>query len=484
MFEDRRDKRFGNIFPQAWQKITASESGQFQTENGMFTFATVHPLFEGWHSGTGNRASMPSARRLEAGDYYWKIVSHIPPAKLNAAGQGSDRDVIRVGILHSMTGTMAISETSVAEATQLAIGEINAKGGLLGRDIEVVMADGKSDWPTFARQAERLIVDEQVSAVFGCWTSACRKTVKPVFEKYKHLLFYPLQHEGLEASANIVYTGATPNQQVIPAVKWSFDHLGRRFFLVGSDYVFPRTAGRIIRDQIYALGGEVAGEAYILLGSSDVQAVVQQIAAARPDVILNTINGDTNIAFFKALRAAGIMPEQIPAMSFSIAEAEARVIGPGLLAGDYATWNYFQSIDTNENRAFIEAFRKRYGKDRVTDDPMEAAYFGVKLWAQAVREAGTDAVADVRRTIRNQSLRAPEGMVYIDSENRHTWKTVRVGKIRPDGQFDIVWSSGKPVHPVPWPAYRSKSDWRAFLARLYKGWGGAWANPGLNVHGK
>ena len=230
-----------------------------------------------------------------------------------------------MGVLHSLSGTMAISEKSVVDATLLAIGEINEQGGLLGRKIEPVVADGKSDWPTFASEAERLIAQEEVSTVFGCWTSASRKTVKPVFEKHDHLLFYPVQYEGLEACPNIVYTGAAPNQQIIPAVRWCFEHLGRKFFLVGSDYVFPRTANEIIRDQLRSLHGEIVGEQYILLGSEDVQDAVQSIVAAKPDVILNTINGDTNVAFFRELRAAGITPEKIPTMSFSIAD-DARAV--------------------------------------------------------------------------------------------------------------------------------------------------------------
>lgn len=388
------------------------------------------------------------------------------------------RSPIRVGILHSLTGTMAISEKSVVDATRLAIEEINEKGGVLGREIQPVVVDGASDWPTFARGAETLITTEKVSVVFGCWTSASRKTVKPVFEKHDHLLFYPVQYEGLEESPNIVYTGAAPNQQIIPAVKWCFDHLGKKLFLVGSDYVFPRTANAIIKGQVAALRGEIVGEQYLLLGSREVKGVVAAIVEAKPDVILNTINGDTNVAFFQELRAAGITPEKIPSMSFSIAEDELRTLGGESMVGDYACWNYFQSIDSEENRQFVKRFKEKYGAERVTDDPMEAAYFGVHIWAQAVQDAGTDAIAEVRKAVPNQTLKAPEGMVYIDAENRHAWKTVRVGRIRKDGQFEIVWSSQKPVRPVPYPVYRSKSEWDAFLRDLFVGWNQSWANPG------
>jgi urea transport system substrate-binding protein len=385
---------------------------------------------------------------------------------------------IRVGVLHSLTGTMAISEAAVVDATLLAIEEINQQGGLLGRPIEPVIVDGASDAATFARAAEQLIINDQVAVVFGCWTSASRKTVKPVFERYDHLLFYPVQYEGLEQSPNIVYTGAAPNQQIIPAVKWSLDNLGRRFFLVGSDYVFPRTANEIIKDQLTALNAEIVGEEYLLLGSTDVEAIIEKIITSKPDVILNTINGDSNIAFFRALRSAGIDSQTTPTVSFSIAEPELRSIDSALTTGDYAAWNYFQSVDSPENRAFVERFRARYGQDRTVSDPMEAAYAGVYLWAQAVTDAQSPAVSGVRQTIKKQSLRAPGGVMYIDPETQHTWKNVRIGQIGSDGQFVIVWNSGKPVRPVPFPLYRSASTWQDFLEQLYSGWGNSWANPG------
>ena len=394
------------------------------------------------------------------------------------AGQRFSGPPIKVGILHSLTGTMAISEKSVVDAELMAIDEINAKGGLLGRKIQPVIVDGASNWPQFAKMAEKLITQDKVSVVFGCWTSASRKTVKPVFEKYGHLLFYPVQYEGLEQSPNIVYLGAAPNQQIIPAVKWSIDHIGKRFFLVGSDYVFPRTANEIIKNQIQSLGGEVVGEEYLLLGSKDVGPMVQKILAAKPDVILNTINGDSNVAFFQALRAADITPDKMPVMSFSIAEDELRSMNAKDLAGNYAAWNYYQSVESDINKGFVERFKKKYGQDRVTDDPMEAAYDAVYLWAQAVTDANSDAVEDVQRTIKKQSYNAPEGTVYIDPENQHTWKIVRIGKIREDGQFDIVWSSDKPIQPIPFPTSKTREEWERFLNDLYTKWNGNWANPG------
>lgn len=383
---------------------------------------------------------------------------------------------IKVGILHSLTGTMAVSEKAVVDATLLAIEEVNARGGLLRRRRLVpVVADGASDWPSFAREARRLIDRERVEVVFGCWTSASRKTVRPVFEQTDHLLFYPVQYEGLETSPNIFYTGAAPNQQIIPAVKWATDKLGKRIFLVGSDYVFPRTANAIIRDQVQALRGEIVGEEYLRLGSKEAGQVVAKILATKPDVVLNTINGDSNLAFFAALRAAGVTSARIPTISFSISENELLAMDRAAMAGDYAAWNYFQSLPTEENRQFIERFRARFGRERVISDPMEAAYLGVHLWAQAVQEAGDPSPRATRVALRDQSLQAPEGVVITDPDTQHTWRSVRIGKIRPDGQFEIIWDSGKPVRPVPYPIYRSPQQWNDFLNALQAGWGGKWA---------
>jgi urea transport system substrate-binding protein len=385
---------------------------------------------------------------------------------------------IKVGILHSLTGTMAISEKSVVDATLLAIAEINHQGGLLGRKIQPIVVDGASNWQTFAQKAEELIVKEKVVTVFGCWTSASRKTVIPIFHKYNHLLIYPVQYEGLESSPNVVYTGAAPNQQIIPGVKWALDNLGKKFFLVGSDYIFPRTANAIIKDQVTALQGEILGEEYILLGSKDVATVIKKIQATQPDIILNTINGDSNIYFFQALKKAGINADSIPTISFSIAEAELKNLPITDMVGNYAVWNYFQSIDQPKNHQFIQKFQRQYGKDKVTSDPIEAAYIGVHLWAQAVEDAGTDDVNVIRQKIKDQSLQAPGGIVYIDPENQHTWKTVRVGKITADGQFAIVWNSDKPIRPQPYPLSRSPAEWETFLQSLYQGWNNNWANPG------
>jgi urea transport system substrate-binding protein len=386
---------------------------------------------------------------------------------------------IRVGILHSRTGPMEISEKSMIDAEIMALKEINAAGGLLGgRLVEWAIADGRSDWPTFAREAERLIDQEKVNVIFGCWTSASRKSVMPVVEQKKHLLIYPMAYEGLEQSPNIIYTGAAPNQQVIPAVSWCFETLkARKFFLIGSDYVWPHCVNEIIKDQLMALGAECVGESYILFGSTAVEDAVAAIGKAAPDVIISTVVGDSNEPFYRHLQAAGIRPERIPVVSFSIAEDELRKLPLQTMVGDYAAWDYFQSIDRPENRAFVQRFKTLYGADRVTSDVIEAAYNSVHLWAQAVAEAETDHVADVIKAIRRQSLNAPEGIVSVDDETQHTWRPVSIGKIRGDGQFDLVWSSDKPIRPIPYPPSRTHAEWESFLEGLYRSWGG-WANPG------
>jgi len=407
---------------------------------------------------------------------YGKQASLVPPQYIGV--QLDEENPIKVGVLHSLSGTMAVSETSVVDATLLAIEEINDRGGILGRKVEPIVVDGKSDWPTFAEEAERLIVDEKVSTIFGGWTSASRKTMKPVFEKYDHLLFYPVQYEGLEQSPNIVYTGAAPNQQVLPAIDWAFENLGTKFFLVGSDYVFPRSANAISKERIKELGGQILGEEYRILGDRNFTEIVEKIIESQPDVILNTINGNSNISFFQELRKRGIYPENIPIISFSIAEDEIRKFGAEDMKGDYAAWNYFQSLDTLENKVFVANFKKKYGSDRVTDDPMQAGYIGPYLFAKAVEKAGKNDVNAIREAVKGMTFSAPEGIVGVDPETQHVWKTVRIGRILEDGQFEIVYSTEVPIEPVPYPKYKSEEEWHTFLQELYNGWGRSWSNRG------
>jgi len=395
------------------------------------------------------------------------LLAQAPRQALSTALIKSHSSALVVGILHSLIGTMAQSESPVVDATLLAIDEINRRGGLLGRRVEAIVADGKSDGATFAREAECLLAESKVSALFGCWMSAHRKRVLPIVEKYDGLLIYPVQYEGLESSPNTFYIGAAPNQQIIPAICWAFGFLNcRRLFLVGSDYIFPRTANQIVRDQASRIGAEIAGELYIPSGCLEVRDVVSAISAAEPDLIVNTINGDSNIAFFRSLLAAGITPAKIPTLSFSIGENELRNLD---ICGDYAAWNYFQTIERHENQVFLESFRSRYGPQRVTSDPMEAAYVGVNLWAQAVAEAGSQNPAEVRAALRHQSFNAPEGPVHIDPDNQHTWKTIRIGQVREDGQFEVIYSSEKPIRPEPYPRTRSAREWNLFVDSLETG---------------
>jgi urea transport system substrate-binding protein len=390
----------------------------------------------------------------------------------------SDPPPIKVGILYSFTGNLAISESHLADATLLAIKEINEKGGLLGRKIEPIIADAASDLETFATKAESVITKENVCAIFGCYTSASRKQVKPIVERYNSLLFYPVPYEGVETSYNIVYNGAAPNQLYIPAVKWCFDNIGERFFLVGSDYIWPRTVHALMKDLIIALKGKILGEEFLLLGSDKVQDVVGKIDKTKPDIILSTIVGTTNIAFYNELLNAGITPDKIPAMAFAISEVELSQMDATKMAGNYSCWSYFQSVNTQANHNFVTRFKNEYGKNRVTNDSIESGYFGVYIWAQAVRDALSTETNPVRKALRDQSFEAPGGVVYIDGDNLHTWKMARIGKVQSNGQFKIVWSSQKPVRPVPFPIYRPKSDWISYINSFYTKWGQRWSNPG------
>lgn len=374
-----------------------------------------------------------------------------PVSNTTSAGAGSG-DTIKVGILHSLSGTMAISEKSVVDAEQLAIAEINNAGGVLGKQIQAIVEDGASNWDTFREKATKLIDQDKVAAVFGCWTSASRKNVLPVFEQKDHMLWYPVQYEGQECSKNIFYTGAAPNQQIEPSVDWLLENKGKEFFLVGSDYVFPRTANNIIKAQLAAKGGKTVGEDYLPLGNTEVTPIITKIKQALPNggVIYNTLNGDSNVALFKQMQGAGLGPDKYPSMSVSIAEEEVKAIGPEYLKGHYAAWNYFQTVDTAANKKFVEAFKKKYGEDRVTNDPMEAAYIAVYLWKQAVEKAGTaDDLAKVRAAAYGQTFDAPEGKVTLEP-NHHLAKLVRIGEVRDDGLFEIVNETKTAVTPIPW----------------------------------
>jgi urea transport system substrate-binding protein len=363
---------------------------------------------------------------------------------------------------------MAISEKSVVDAEKLAIKEINAAGGILGKPIEAIVEDGASNWDTFREKATKLIDQDKVAVVFGCWTSASRKNVKPVFESKDHMLWYPVQYEGQECSKNIFYTGAAPNQQIEPSVDWLLKNKGKEFFLVGSDYVFPRTANTIIKAQLEALGGKIVGEDYLPLGNNEVTPIITKIKQVLPNggVIYNTLNGDSNVALFKQLKGAGLTPDKYPSMSVSIAEEEVKAIGVEYLKGHYAAWNYFQTVDTPANKKFVAAFKQEYGADRVTNDPMEAAYIAVYLWKQAVEKAGSPDLAKVRAAAYGQTIDAPEGKVTVNA-NHHISKVVRIGQVRDDGLFNIIYATPAPVEPVPWNQFVKET----------KGFACDWSDP-------
>lgn len=364
---------------------------------------------------------------------------------------------IKVGVLHSLSGTMAISEKPLVNAVQLAVDEINAQGGLLNRPLETVVVDTESNPEVAALQAEHLIVHENVDVLFGCWTSSCRVAVKPVVEKYHHLLFYPVQYEGLESSSNIIYTGSAPNQQIIPGTHWALEKFGRRVYLIGSDYIFPRIANLIIRDLIVAHHGKILGERYLPLGEKNMLQVLQDLKNNPPDLIINTLNGDSNHDFFVAL--ANHQLGDIPLLSFSVTETEIAAWEGQCLSQHYAVWNYFQSLQTPKNLEFVKNYQQHFGTDFPTSDPIEAAYNGVYLWSQAVKESNNSHPSSVNQTIIRQTIDAPSGIISVDGISRHLWKKIHIGKANAQAQFDILYSSENPLRPMPYPSYRSKIEW-------------------------
>lgn len=381
---------------------------------------------------------------------------------LTACGSGGgsssgDGDTVKVGLLHSLTGSMAISEKSVRDAEVLAIKEINAAGGVNGKQIEYVEEDGASEPSTFATKAEKLIDSEGVSTIFGCWTSSSRKAVKPIVEEYGSLLWYPVQYEGMESSSNIVYTGAAPNQQIVPAIDYLLDQGYKKFFLLGSDYVFPRTANMIINAQLEAKGAEAVGEEYADMDQTDFAAIISKIEAAKPDVIINTLNGTGNVSFFKQMSEKNYTSNDYMTMSFSIAEEEVATIGADILKGHMVSWNYYQTTDTEKNKEFVKAYKDAYGENRVTSDPAEAAYDAVYLWKAACEKADSFEPEDVIKAVESGeiSFDAPEGTVTIQGDNHHLVKPVRIGQVGDDGLINEVYATD-PVAPDP---YLSTYDW-------------------------
>lgn len=374
-----------------------------------------------------------------------------------------DRSPIVVGLLHSRSGPAAAVERSLLDGEVLALEQINRAGGLLGRRIRWVMADGGSDAATLAREAERLIRQERVSVIFGCGSAAGGRSVLPVVEANDHLLVFPGPHEGFERSPHVFSTGVTPNQQVAPAVQWCRAALSaRRFVIVAAPGAWSRCVAAVAADQVTALGGELAGEPLLTDGDDNAEAA-RVVATMRPDAVLCALPGADTVRFLGRLRDAGVDPERTPTIAFGLGEDDLRGIPAGDIAGNYAAAGYFQSIDRPENLVFVRGFRNRFGEDRVTDAGAAAATAGVRMWAQAVRAAGTAEPRQVRHTLRHQSLDAPEGIVAVDPDTQRVWRPAFVGRLRGDGQFDVVWSSRTALRPVPFPPTRSRRSWDALV---------------------
>ncbi|MEJ2853303.1 urea ABC transporter substrate-binding protein [Saccharothrix sp. CCNWLW140] len=368
---------------------------------------------------------------------------------------------VKVGFLNSRSGTMAISENTVFNALKLAADQINGAGGVLGKQLTVVAEDGASEPTVFAEKAEKLIRADCVAAVFGGWTSSSRKAMLPVFESNNALLFYPVQYEGLESSKNIFYTGATTNQQIVPALDYLKEKGAKSLFLVGSDYVFPQTANKIIKAYAKANGIEVKGEEYAPLGHTDFSTIVSKVKAADADAVFNTLNGDSNVAFFKEYKNAGLTAEAMPVLSVSIAEEEVGGIGVGNIVGQPVAWNYYQTIDSPQNKKFVADFKNAYGASKVTSDPMEAAYTSLFLWKGMVEKAKSFAVPEIQKAAGGVGFDAPEGTVTVNGDNHHIAKTALIGKIAPDGLIYTDWTSGKPIEPDP---YLKSYPWAAGLS--------------------
>ena len=387
--------------------------------------------------------------------------------KGNAWAQGE----VKVGVLHSLTGTMAISETSLKDVVLMAVDEINAKGGVLGKKIKPVVVDPASNWDLFAEKAKELILKDKVAVVFGCWTSVSRKSVLPVFEANKGLLFYPVQYEGEEQSPNIFYTGATPNQQLIPAAEYMMSSEGgtrKKFYLLGTDYVFPRTANKILKAFLLAKGVPEKNiiEEYTPFGHADYQTIVAKIKKFSEDgdaCVLSTINGDSNVPFYKEFANQKLTADKCPIMAFSVAEDELRSMDTEFLVGHLAAWNYYQSLDLPENKVFVKNFKEYCkksnlpgGDKRVTDDPIEAAYFGVYVWKAAAEKCQSFDVDKVAKAALGLKFDAPGGPKQMDEANHHTYKPVFIGEIRADGQFDVISKSKGLVKPEAFSSYLKK----------------------------
>ncbi|KQO53209.1 urea ABC transporter substrate-binding protein [Methylobacterium sp. Leaf85] len=372
---------------------------------------------------------------------------------VNTTGLAVTDSEVTVGILHSVTGTMAISETGATQAEKLAFDEINAAGGILGRKIKVIQEDGASDWPTFAEKAKKLLVNDHCAAIFGCFTSASRKAALPVIEQYNGLLYYPTFYEGLEQSKNVIYTGQEATQQILASLDWvNKEKGGDTFFFIGSDYIWPRTSNKIARKHIESvLKGKVVGEEYFPFGHTQFNSVINKIKLTKPKVIFVTVVGGSNVAFYKQLKASGIDLSKQILLTLSVTEDEVEGIGGDNIAGAYSCMKYFQSIENENNKAFVAAFHKMWGEKTVIGDVTQAAYLGPFLWKMACEKAGSFDVDKVVAASPGLEFKAaPEGYVRVDP-NHHLWSKTRVGKAKADGQFEIVYTSPELIKPDPFP---------------------------------
>lgn len=375
------------------------------------------------------------------------------------AGQGP----IVIGLLQSLSGPMAKTEAPLVAAVKMAVDEINAGGGLLGRQVQLQIGDTRSEAQAAAAAAEKLIVAERATALFGCWSSACRLAVRPVVEAHKHLLFFPLAYEGMEQSSHIVYTGPTPNQQVLPAADWAMQGFGRRVYLVGTDGRYPRRVHAVLREFIALGGGQLLGERFLPQGSADMAAVIADLQALQPDVVLSTVSGASNGAFFDALVGAGLT--DLPLLSFRAAEPEMKAFDGGRLDRHFTAWGYLQSQSGPANEDFLARLQRSQGEGLQASDPAVSAYVGVQLWAAAVREVGSPQTEAVNANVLHQTVPAPQGFAAVDSQTRHLWRQLRIAQVRPGGVLAEVFLLPRYIKPEPWPSFRSTAHWAALLPR-------------------
>jgi urea transport system substrate-binding protein len=403
------------------------------------------------------------------------IKAGVAAAAIAFAGvAGAQQKTVKIGVLHSLSGTMAISETVLKDVVLMAVDEINAKGGVMGYKVEAVVVDPASNWPLFAEKARQLLTQDKVAAVFGCWTSVSRKSVLPVFEELNGLLFYPVQYEGEEISKNVFYTGAAPNQQAIPAVEYLMSKEGggaKRWVLLGTDYVYPRTTNKILRAFLKSKGvaDKDIDEKYTPFGHADYQTIVADIkkfSAGGKTAVVSTINGDSNVPFYKELGNQGLKATDVPVVAFSVGEEELRGVDTKPLVGHLAAWNYFMSLKNPENdewkkkwAAYTKAKKLPYADKPLTNDPMEAAYIGVYMWKQAAEKAKSFDVDKVTAAMAGQTLKAPSGIVSkMDEKNHHLYKAVFIGEVKADGQFNVVWQTKGPIKAQPWSPFITGND--------------------------